>query len=56
MEDRIDEILNSLLDTGSNIPYIKELKDKSTEEIKKDLELQKNEKTLPAHCRRRCTV
>ena len=40
MEDRIDEILNNLLDTGSNISYIKELKDKSIEEIKKDLDLK----------------
>lgn len=40
MEDRIDEILKNLIDSGSQIPYIKELKDKSIDEIKKDVDLK----------------
>ena len=40
MEDKIDEILNNLLNNGSVIPYIKELKEKSINEIKKDLSLE----------------
>ncbi len=40
MEDRVDEILDYLLKHGSQIPYIKELRDKSIEEIKKDRDLK----------------
>ncbi|MBR4178292.1 MAG: beta-lactamase family protein [Bacilli bacterium] len=40
MESKIDEILNNLLNTGSQIPYIKELREKSIDEIKKDIDLR----------------
>ncbi len=36
----VDEILASLIETGSNISYIKELRDKSTELIGKDMDLK----------------
>ena len=38
--DIIDEILDSLKHSGSNIDYIKELKDQSVEAIKKDVDLK----------------
>ena len=39
-EDRVDTILNGLLNSGSNITYLSELRDKSIEELSKDRDLR----------------
>ena len=40
LEERIDQIIYSLINSGSNISYLKELKDKSINEIKNDCDLK----------------
>ena len=40
VDDRIDAILDNLIKSGSDINYIKELKDKSASEISKDYDLK----------------
>ena len=39
-EDRVDSILSDLLNSGSNITYLSELRDKSIEELSKDRDLK----------------
>ena len=46
VEERIDIILNNLLNSGSNISYLKELRDKSIIEISKDYDLKDTLKNI----------